>query len=147
MNDLIVVVGEHNLKVDGDEQAFHDVKEIIIHKNFDVKSFENDLALIILIKPVTFSKKVGLIKLPNENMTDLRGEIATVLGWGLNEHQKVASSLQEIKMEILSERVCLNTFALSRTKINGLTSNHICALSEKSDSATCKGDSGGKLIP
>lgn len=142
--DFKVVVGEHNVKENGDEQEYHTVQEIIIHEDFNQANFEYDFAILKLHKPVTISSKVDLVSLPSVNMNKLVGENATVFGWGLNENDTTSSTLREIPMEILSIQVCKNSFLLGRTKLPTLTSNHICGLSQKNDSATCSGDSGGE---
>ena len=143
-HDFKVVVGEHDLELSGDEQEYHNVKEIIIHPEFNPLDFENDFAILKLDKLVTISRKADIINLPSETLSYLSGHTAQLFGWGLNENETASSTLKEITMEILSNQVCKNSFMLGKTKLSSLTTNHICGLSLKNDSATCSGDSGGK---
>jgi secreted trypsin-like serine protease len=145
-DDFKVVVGEHNLMMDGDEQEYHDVKEIIIHPEFNLDSFENDFALLKLVKLVTISKKASVINLSNKSLLDLVGKTYTLFGWGLNENDTVSSEIRSVEMEVMTNLLCENSFDQSKVKYKSLTSNHMCALRTKKGSATCTGDSGGKNL-
>jgi len=130
----------------GDEQEYHKIQEIFVHKEFNNSTLEYDFALLELSKPVRISSQVDIINLPLEDMINLHGNIAKVLGWGLNEKDVQSPTLKEIHMEILTPRVCENDFRLAKTKIKSITINHICALSENGNSSTCAGDSGGLIL-
>ncbi len=138
-----MVVGEHDLDKPGDEQAQHDVKEIIIHPKFNESTFEYDFAILRLVNSVTISKKAAIISLPNENLTDLSSKAVILFGWGLNENNETSSKLKSIEMEVLTNLVCQSSFEISKVRISILTNNHICALRKHKGSGTCNGDSGG----
>lgn len=57
------------------------VSAIIRHRGFDTASYNHDIALLKLRKPIEFSKTIRPICLPTEN-SDPSGKIATVIGWG-----------------------------------------------------------------
>lgn len=144
-NQFQIVVGENNVAILGDEQEYHKVNQIIIHESFnESKSFEYDFAIIKLIEPVILTPKVDLVNLPLENMHELAGKSARVLGWGLNENDTQPTLLKEIQMVIFPNLACKNNFRFSKVKFSATTDNHICALSADEKSATCFGDSGGE---
>jgi secreted trypsin-like serine protease len=146
IDEVVAVVGEHDLSKDGDEQAYHKLKNVIIHEQFNYLTFEHDFAILKLEKPVKVTSKVTTVWLPSEttDVLQLTGKNGTVYGWGLNENDTQLPILKEINMEILSNNVCQNTFELGKAVISNLTDNQICALSKTKGSATCFGDSGGE---
>ncbi len=141
-DDFEVVVGEYDLDKVGDEQGHHDVKEIILHPNYNESTFEYDFAILKLVIPVTISEKVAIISLIDESQPDLNAKTVILFGWGLNEKDMISSKLKSIEMEVFSNLVCKNSFKTSKINVT-LSNNHICALTKNDGSATCRGDSGG----
>ena len=119
------------------------MKEIIIHPEFNPFDFENDFAILKLVKLVTISRKADIINLPSETLSNLCGHSVHLFGWGKNENDSISSKLKSIEMEVLTNLDCQNTFEVSRRRISALTKNHICALRKQKGTATCYGDAGG----
>lgn len=78
------------------------------HSNFNRTSFENDIMLLKLEKPVTFSKNVQAIALPklkHENFT----RRCLVMGWGSRAHECSCPShvLLEAEVNVTKVKACL----------------------------------------
>lgn len=61
-----VILGDHDQYVNTDGVAvMRAVRAIIRHRNFDMNSFNHDIALLRLRKPVSFSKSIKPVCLPD----------------------------------------------------------------------------------
>ena len=62
-----VILGDHDQTVINDsESVMRAVSSIVRHRHFDANSYNHDIALLKLRKPVTFSKNVRPVCLPPE---------------------------------------------------------------------------------
>ncbi len=144
-DDFEVVVGEYNLTLAGDEQGYYQVQEVFIHEGFDKKNYEKDVAILRLEKPVTLSSTVKIATLPAPGMNDFVGNHAVVFGWGVDENNQTLETLKQIEMEFVSNVVCQGFYSHRKIDIK-ISDQHVCAISKVNISATCHGDSGGKII-
>lgn len=77
-----VILGDHDQFVTSETEAIQRaVSAIIRHRNFDQNTYNHDIALLRLRKPVTFNKGIQPICLPQESI-DPSGKVGTVVGWG-----------------------------------------------------------------
>ncbi|XP_014270367.1 trypsin-1 isoform X1 [Halyomorpha halys] len=136
-----VILGDHDQYVTTDAPAImRAVSAIIRHRNFDVNSYNHDIALLKLRKPVAFSKSIRPVCLPPSDL-DPSGKVGTVVGWGrLSEGGSLASEVQEVQVPILTLQQCRST----KYRPSRITPNMVCAGVGKEDS--CQGDSGGPLL-
>ncbi|KAL1123630.1 hypothetical protein AAG570_002706 [Ranatra chinensis] len=136
-----VILGDYDQYVTTDSAAvMRAVSSIIRHRNFDVNSYNHDIALLRLRKPVEFSKNIRPICLPPPEM-DPSGKTGTVVGWGrTSEGGQLAAKVQEVQVPILTLQDCRNT----KYRPARITQNMICAGNGRQDS--CQGDSGGPLL-
>ncbi|XP_056634742.1 phenoloxidase-activating factor 3-like isoform X1 [Diorhabda sublineata] len=151
INSSIVGVrlGEYNVKsqVDCDEitgycsppiQDFL-IEKIIVHPEYNTKTFSNDIALIKLKGPITFNNEnIQPICLPIETPLSLRSGI--VSGWGVTEDGYKTEVLMKVRIPILPLSHCNRLFQKSAS----LSNNQICAGGRKGRDS-CGGDSGGPL--
>jgi secreted trypsin-like serine protease len=76
----------------------YNVSKIIMHEEYKGDD-ENDVALIVLSRPVNINDNVSFICLPEKTSSDYYfGKVATAVGWGLNRwsflmHRKKISSI------------------------------------------------------
>lgn len=81
-----VRLGDVDLKRDDEPSApvTYGVQEIIAHSEFSRVGFYNDLAILVLDKPVKKSKYVIPLCLPDEDLQEEKfaGQTGTVVGWG-----------------------------------------------------------------
>ncbi|KYN07911.1 Trypsin-1 [Cyphomyrmex costatus] len=116
------------------------VSVVIRHRNFDMNSYNHDVALLKLRKSVKFSKKIRPICLPQPG-TDPAGKEGTVVGWGrTSEGGMLPGKVQEVQVPIYSLTQCRKM----KYRANRITENMICAGRSNQDS--CQGDSGGPLL-
>lgn len=63
-----VILGDHDQFITSETQAImRAVSAIIRHRNFDSNTYNHDIALLKLRKPVTFSKTIKPVCLPTDN--------------------------------------------------------------------------------
>ena len=86
---LTVVMGDHDVTNDYEpsDPVERNVKRVVVHRGYIARTFDNDLALLELDKPVKFQEHILPICLP-EGDDDFVGEVATVTGWGRLRHGK-----------------------------------------------------------
>ena len=80
---ILLIMGEHDIY--NHRQPFpmegRKVKKIITHPKFDLRSFENDLALLELDSPVEYQPHILPACLPEEDH-QMEGLLGWVTGWG-----------------------------------------------------------------
>ncbi|XP_012250657.2 trypsin-1-like [Athalia rosae] len=136
-----VVLGDYDQHVTTDGIAImRAVSAIIRHRNFDTNSYNHDVALLKLRRPVKFSKTIRPICLPQSG-SDPAGKQGTVVGWGrTSEGGTLPSQANEVQVPILSLTQCRQM----KYRANRITNNMLCAGRGSQDS--CQGDSGGPLL-
>ncbi|QSQ21112.1 DUF1986 domain-containing protein [Pyxidicoccus parkwayensis] len=116
------------------------VRRVVRHPNFN-GLLENDVALLELASPVTFTPRVQPIAL---RATDAAvGATARVSGWGNTYPQSGASDvLMETLLPVQDTATCNNAGTLPLTVRDSM----VCAGFVNGTSGGCHGDSGGPLV-
>lgn len=136
---IIAVVGLH-IRNDVSDQAFQNslmVQRIVLHENFNENSLENDLAILCLSEPVSFSSNVSIICLPTDgNADDKEKRDVIVAGWG-NNNQKLLT-LQQTRLTLINNE----NDQCGRYLRNVNLKNFYCALNRSFNkvSNACSGD-------
>ncbi|XP_055543384.1 transmembrane protease serine 9-like [Wyeomyia smithii] len=117
---------------------FHAV-QIILHENFDSKTFLCDVAVIKIAENflVDFLQPVQLVD--NTIQVSCPSVLATVIGWGTAANGYAPVILQELQVLIQSVDAC------SKIWIEQITETMLCAGGVLGED-TCNGDSGGPLM-
>lgn len=119
------------------------VDKVYKHENYNSKTVENDIAIIITKGSFTFSEKIQPIGLPAANDEARAGSKAIVSGWGsLKEGGLSPSKLQYVEVNIVSLEECAKAYGSS----NPVTESMLCAGVSGGGKDACQGDSGGPLI-
>jgi len=136
-----VILGDHDQFITSETQAImRAVSAIIRHRNFDSNTYNHDIALLKLRKPVTFTKTIKPVCLPTEN-DDPAGKTGIAVGWGrTSEGGALPGIVQHVNVPILTLAQCRSM----KYRSSRITANMICAGKGKTDS--CQGDSGGPLL-
>ncbi|KAH8351333.1 hypothetical protein KR084_009383, partial [Drosophila pseudotakahashii] len=131
-----------------------DVREVIIHENFNSYTYANDIALVRLELPVRcvkilsfnfnfnistlyrYTKEIQPICLMRDHIA-LRNYRLEIAGWGKMENEKYSHVL-------LRSTIWENTQYCQKKKVF-ITHSQICAGGQNGWD-TCKGDSGGPLM-
>lgn len=135
-----IILGDHDQSTTTDVPAkMRAVSAIIRHRNFDTDTYNHDIALLKLRKPVEFTKNIRPICLPSGH--DPAGKLGVVVGWGrTSEGGTLPNIVQEVDVPILSLSQC----RAMKYRASRITSYMLCAGKGAMDS--CQGDSGGPLL-
>lgn len=79
----MAVFGEYDIsgEVESKRSVSKNVKRVIVHRQYDAATFENDIALLELESPVTYDQHIVPICMPDDD-DDFTGRMASVTGWG-----------------------------------------------------------------
>ncbi|XP_065204628.1 venom protease-like isoform X2 [Planococcus citri] len=126
-------------------------EEIIVHPQFTFSPLLNDIALLRLRNPVTFTAKIRPICLPklNEYKNDkfYANKSASIAGWGYTRSvppSNRSNILLEAQVDMVDQKTCISKFKLSPLKSLLIDDRVLCAGRRYVDS--CQGDSGGPLV-
>ena len=105
------------------------------HPSYNSNTLKNDIALLKLQTPVTYSSRIQLIPLPN-GQTVQTGTAAVVTGWGkTTEGGSTSDILKQASICVQDAKIC------------GSDNNlQICAGIASPVIDTCQGDSGGPFV-
>ncbi|KAF2359918.1 Serine proteases trypsin domain [Trinorchestia longiramus] len=136
-----VVVGAHELGPNIQSGNRVQVVQKIIHERYNLTTVDNDIALLKLAQPVSYTTNVSPVCLPFKfPNTDYEGMMGTATGWGTLTYQgNTPVSLNEVDLPIISQETCAQYHVLPTV----LTNNMFCTLEIGKDA--CQGDSGGPL--
>jgi secreted trypsin-like serine protease len=140
-SSIEIVFGVHNLKTDAGERF--NVKQIIIHPDFDANTLNADLALLELYENCDYTP----VPVIDQDLT-LTGQMGTVLGWGdISLTQTVyPEALQQVSLPIVSNSDCNKAYNKLPWYYNPVTGNMMCAGYITGGKDSCYGDSGGPLL-
>ena len=130
------------------------IAEIVVHPSWNPATVENDLALLRLVSPLTWSSQVQPIALPEAGFVG--GTIGTISGWGFT--CKVDPDLiyypstcsdpnQPYPTQLHSAEVTIQTASSCRSALgtNFRSPGMLCASTPTFSADSCFGDSGGPL--
>ncbi|KAL0278938.1 UNVERIFIED_CONTAM: hypothetical protein PYX00_000614 [Menopon gallinae] len=140
---MTVRLGDHNIRINTETKHVEKkVKRVVRHRGFDPRTLYNDVAVLTLDTPVTFTKNIRPICLPSGNQ-NYAGQPATVIGWGsLRESGAQPAVLQEVSIPIWTNQDCRIKYGAAAP--GGIVEHFLCAGQPSRDS--CSGDSGGPLM-
>uniref|UniRef100_A0A3B3X2D2 Peptidase S1 domain-containing protein n=1 Tax=Poecilia mexicana TaxID=48701 RepID=A0A3B3X2D2_9TELE len=116
--------------------------QILCHPEYDSRTFNNDICLLRLSKPVKFTKYIQPICLPSETSDFHDGDKAWVTGFGVTATGSSSNKLKEVDVPIVGRKRC--TCYYKRSAL--ITDNMICAGYFRGGKDACQGDSGGPLM-
>ncbi|XP_041674138.1 spaetzle-processing enzyme-like [Drosophila eugracilis] len=114
-----------------------EVEKVILHEAYkNTTSYENDIGLVRVISPVTYTDVIKPICIL-ENHISLANSILQIAGWGRKENQE--------KTEVLLRAYIKEERYYCWGKPDFLPQTEICAGGQNGED-TCVGDSGGPLM-
>ncbi|KAM9733306.1 LOW QUALITY PROTEIN: ST14 transmembrane serine protease matriptase a [Menidia menidia] len=133
-------LGLHTQKENNDRVVKRNLKRIIPHPYYNSFSFDNDIALMELDSPVSYSNFIRPICLPSAHHDFPPSETVWITGWGATrEGGYAANILQKAQVRIINHSVCNELMG------GGITSRMLCAGVLSGGVDACQGDSGGPL--
>ncbi|XP_053605954.1 transmembrane protease serine 9-like [Plodia interpunctella] len=139
-----VTLGEHSRCDTSTRPETRYVVKVIAHE-FSLKTLMNDISLLRLNEPVTYSHAVRPVCLPKSSFKDYVGTTAVVAGWGATaETGKWSCTLMEAELPVLSNNDCKHNTNYNESKIQDVM---MCAgFPATAHKDACTGDSGGPLV-
>jgi len=134
-----VVLGEYRFStVSGHEQEIA-ISQVIRHPDFDLDTFEYDLALLKLSSPAVLNAYVKTANVTNSHPGDFTPAVIT--GWGSLAYGGVKPDVvREADIEVLSNFWCRN-YGSAYNK-----DSMLCGGTRDYSTDSCQGDSGGALF-
>uniref|UniRef100_A0A671P119 Transmembrane protease serine 9-like n=1 Tax=Sinocyclocheilus anshuiensis TaxID=1608454 RepID=A0A671P119_9TELE len=121
------------------------VSEIIKHPGYIISTNDNDVALLHLSSPVTFTDFIRPVCLASSSSTFFNRTVSWVTGWG-NIKTDVSlpspQTLQEVQVPVVGNRQC----KCLNKNFASITDNMICAGLLEGGKDSCQGDSGGPMV-
>ncbi|KAJ8043395.1 Transmembrane protease serine 9 [Holothuria leucospilota] len=145
----------HLANVDDDGQLYRNVTKISLHPQFNVVTYDCDIAVIELDSSVTIPQTRDDLELgPSVNIACLddgkyewnSGSKCVITGYGvLNESSNsLSDKLQEADVSYMDNVNCQTNTEYNERRL--ITENMLCAQSDDNSRDTCRGDSGGPLV-
>jgi hypothetical protein len=102
---FVLRIGIHDIRLTRSEELYG-ARRIFVHERFISSTFENDIAIIRLDRPVTITEHSSPICLPSNNISP--GSQVTIAGWGtIAETSRVHSNvLRQANVNILPATNC-----------------------------------------
>lgn len=105
-HEIRAFVGGHNISRDYTE--IKRIRKIIVHEDFDIFTFNNDIALLELETPVFYNSRVAPACLPNGDQLDFTDQLCVVAGWGRqSERLPTSQTLRSVVVPVWSQEECL----------------------------------------
>ncbi|XP_060127046.1 transmembrane protease serine 9-like [Zootoca vivipara] len=139
-----VVFGLHHLYNHEFPTVKRYVRAIVMHSGFKRSTYENDVALFRLKRPISYSDYIQPICLPNSTTQLVADENPCFIsGWGNTEEKGRGNFiLQEAQVDIIPLYIC-NRYDWYAGVVSW---NMLCAGSATGGVDSCQGDSGGPLM-
>ncbi|KAL7644936.1 UNVERIFIED_CONTAM: hypothetical protein RMT77_004753 [Armadillidium vulgare] len=140
-----VVLGAHNLTDEEPSQVRIVVtgeENFVINSGFSTSTYGNDIGLVHLPEPVTFTAEIQAANLPKTTESDLAdGYNVNVTGWGYTDEgvSQLSDVLLEVPLVTILNSDCVNYYSVA-----AILPQKLCTSGE-SLIGTCTGDDGGSL--
>jgi transmembrane serine protease 3 len=147
VRELNIVAGAHDFYAykPAGVQTVKAVKAIH-HEDYNPDSTINDIAVIVLDKPINFTSTVQPACLPAYGEEVPENTEATVAGWGLTREggYDTASILMQVGVPVMSSAACQTAYKKANIKIDRYAM--LCAGFSQGGKDACQGDSGGPFV-
>nr|XP_055165264.1 granzyme H-like isoform X1 [Nyctereutes procyonoides] len=140
-SSIRVTLGAHNIKEQEKTQQVIPVRRAIRHPDYSPKNYSSDIMLLLLERKAKLTAAVKTLPLPRGKARVRPGQVCSVAGWGRISMDTLATTLQEVSLEVQTDWECRSIF---HDYYMGAT--HICVGDPKKMKTGFKGDSGGPLV-
>ncbi|KAK9534511.1 hypothetical protein VZT92_006952 [Zoarces viviparus] len=143
-SNLVVYLGRQNQQSSNPNEVQRTVTQIINHPGYNSETNNNDISLLKLSSPVTFTKYILPVCLAAPGSSFHSGTDSWVTGWGSIRYKvplPFPQTLMEVEVPIVGNRQCNCDYG-----VGTITDNMICAGLRAGGKDSCQGDSGGPLV-
>lgn len=142
-SQMVVTVGANNPRNNFQGKVYR-VSEIIVHEDYDSKTLNNDIALLKINEPISYTNaepiKLVSAKDASTGVTD-PGVLSWVTGYGITRisPETYPSTLQKVRLPIVSN-------SQASTVWKSIPATDLMAGYLNGNKDACSGDSGGPLV-
>ncbi|XP_075897571.1 transmembrane protease serine 9-like isoform X2 [Nelusetta ayraudi] len=143
-SDVTLFLGRQQQQGTNANEVSRSVMQIINHPEYDASTSDNDISLLKLSSPVTFTNFILPVCLAATDSTFHNGTDSWVTGWGTigsGVPLPPPEELMEVEVPIIGNRQCNCDYGVGQ-----ITDNMICAGVRTGGRDSCQGDSGGPLV-
>ncbi|XP_078088474.1 coagulation factor X-like [Mustelus asterias] len=141
---ISAVVGEFNIKKNETTEQRLEVMAAVPHHRFQAKTYDNDIAVLVLKNPMEFNENVIPICLPQREFAEMvlmKMPDALISGWGrVLDHGMTADTLQRLTVPYVDRTKCIESSKYP------VSQNMFCAGYKDESKDACQGDSGGPHV-
>ncbi|XP_015433606.1 PREDICTED: transmembrane protease serine 9-like [Dufourea novaeangliae] len=144
--DFLVKAGKHSLKLKESSEQVVKVVKSFVHEKYPGNVAPYDIALLKLEKPLTLTKTVQPISLPEEG--SIPTGTAVLTGWGSTSRTNnpiMPDKLQTAPLPLVDLATCKKAIE-DLTGPSPLHETNICSGPLTGGYSACSGDSGGPLV-
>ncbi|RZC38537.1 Trypsin and/or DUF1986 domain containing protein, partial [Asbolus verrucosus] len=134
-----ILFGTNKLDTNNDAMVRVATDIFVLHPNYDPQTLDNDIGLIQLRLPITFTTYIRQLYLPFVDLPT--GAVGIAAGWGqtTDDDSGLSNVLNQVTLTSLSNAECKITYG------NQITDNMVC-FGGNYNQGTCYGDSGSPVI-
>jgi len=134
-----VTAGDLSMRDTTGREQRRQVTRIIVHEDYGVYGYENDIALLLIDQPYDLNDDVAPIPLPTQGQ--LTGGEILVSGWGtLSSGGSSPDILQKVAIPVVADDECADAYSGEHFE-----ESMLCAGLAEGGKDSCQGDSGGPL--
>ncbi|XP_033471399.1 coagulation factor X [Epinephelus lanceolatus] len=141
---IYVKLGEFDVAVEHGNEATHQVETIITHNKYRPDTYHNDIALIKLATPITFTRYILPACIPEADFAEkvlMRQSEGIVSGFGrVGEGRQPSQILQRLALPYVDRHTCIESTQLR------ISFRMFCAGYDTIAKDACQGDSGGPHV-
>jgi secreted trypsin-like serine protease len=148
-SEVSIVVGDWQRSATDAENPVRqklDVSEIVVHPDYNTRTMQNDISLVRVASPITFSEDLQPVCAPDaDNLYTYAKSVCS--GWGTLESGGACCPdiLQYVSLNITTNEFCNDQYGLV---VDRIFEDMICASDNigGTERDSCQGDSGGPLV-
>ncbi|KAK2832951.1 hypothetical protein Q5P01_016840 [Channa striata] len=140
---VTVVLGLQTQSGSNPNSVTRAVMKVTIHPSYSSTTKDNDICLLQLSSPVTFSSYIQPVCLAASGSTFFNGTDSWVTGWGTlsSGSDTISQTLMEVEVPVVGNRQCNCNYG-----VGSITDNMMCAGLTAGGKDSCQGDSGGPMV-
>ncbi|XP_057707400.1 transmembrane protease serine 9-like [Corythoichthys intestinalis] len=142
---VTAILGRQRQQGPNPNEVRKQVARIVVHPYYSRKTNDNDVALLFLSTPVSYTEFIGPVCLAEATSTFFTGTESWITGWGdvkFGDPLPPPQDLMEVDVPVVGNRECYCNYS----SLINITENMICAGLSEGGKGGCQGDSGGPMV-